>query len=211
MITGHTGLFISLEGIEGAGKSTHTSYIAELLQQDGRQVIVTREPGGTVLGEQIRNLLLQHNTLNISATSELLLMFAARVQHISEIIRPALAQGKIVICDRFTDSSYAYQGGGRGIATEHICTLNDIIHADLKPDLTLLFDVQVTTGLERAKKASAADRFESESMEFFTAVRAAYLKIAAAEPERVKIINAEQNIDAVQTEIKRLMKNLGLC
>jgi len=211
MITAHTGLFITLEGIEGAGKSTHISYVAELLHQDDQQVLVTREPGGTALGEQIRNLLLQHNTLNISAESELLLMFAARVQHVAEIIRPALAQGKTVICDRFTDSSYAYQGGGRGIATDHICKLVDLVHADLKPDLTLLFDVQVTTGLERAKKMAAADRFESETLEFFTAVRAAYLKIAAAEPERVKIINAEQNIDAVQAEIKRLMKNLDLC
>ena len=211
MSKGHTGLFITLEGIEGAGKSTHAEYIADLLKQHGHQVLVTREPGGTALGEQVRTILLQHNALNISAMSELLLLFAARAQHLSEVIHPALAQGKTVICDRFTDSSYAYQGGGREIPPDHICTLSNIVHPDLKPDLTLLFDLTVATGLDRAKAATNADRFESETIEFFNAVRDAYLKIAAAETERIRIIDAEQDIETIQTEIRQLMKNLGLC
>jgi dTMP kinase len=207
----HTGLFITLEGIEGAGKSTHALYIADLLQQAGRQVLVTREPGGTELGEQIRNILLEQKTLNISAVTELLLMFAARAQHLSQVILPALANNKVVICDRFTDSSFAYQGGGRGVSSELICKLIKIVHPDLKPDLTLLFDIQVNTGLDRARTKSETDRFESEATEFFTEVRNEYHKIARTEPERVKIINADYDIVTVQTEIKQLMKNLELC
>lgn len=207
----HKGFFITLEGIEGAGKTTHATYIADLLQQHGRQVVVTREPGSTAFGEQVRAILLQHNALNINAMSELLLMFAARAQHLSEVIHPALAQGKTIICDRFTDSSYAYQGGGRKISFEHIGTLSNIVHPDLKPDLTLLFDLSVATGLTRAKAATEADRFESETIGFFDAVRDAYLKIAAAEPERIRVIDAEQDIETIQFEIKRLMVNFGLC
>ena len=205
------GYFITLEGIEGAGKSTHATFIAGLLRQHGHQVLVTREPGGTAFGEQIRTILLQQKSLNINAMSELLLLFAARAQHVSGIIHPALAQGKTVICDRFTDSSVAYQGGGRGIPHEHINALGNIVHPDLKPDLTLLFDLTAATGLARAKATAAADRFESESVEFFTAVRDAYLKMAAAEPGRIKIINAEQDIETVQNEIRQLINNLDLC
>ena len=207
----HNGLFITLEGIEGAGKSTHAAYMAELLLQHGHQVLVTREPGGTAFGEQVRAILLQHNALNINAMSELLLMFAARAQHIAEIIRPALEQGKTVICDRFTDSSYAYQGGGRKISPGPIRVLANLVHPQLNPDITLLFDVTVETGLARVKAVTEADRFESETMDFFTAVRGAYLEIAAAAQERVKIINAEQDIESVQAEIRQIMKNLDLC
>ena len=211
MSNSHKGFFITLEGIEGAGKSTHATYMADLLQQHGHQVLVTREPGGTAFGEQIRTILLQHNALNINAMSELLLMFAARAQHLAEIILPALAQGKTVLCDRFTDSSFAYQGGGRGIPSEFIYTLSNVVHPDLKPDLTLLFDLAPATGLGRAKAATTADRFESETIDFFNAVRSAYLKIAADEPERIRIVDAEQDIESIQTEIKQMMNHLGLC
>ena len=211
MSNSHKGFFITLEGIEGAGKSTHATYMADLLQQHGHQVLVTREPGGTAFGEQIRAILLLHNALNINAMSELLLMFAARAQHLAEIILPALAQGKTVLCDRFTDSSFAYQGGGRGIPSEFIYTLSNVVHPDLKPDLTLLFDLAPATGLGRAKAATTADRFESETIDFFNAVRSAYLKIAADEPERIRIVDAEQDIESIQTEIKQMMNHLGLC
>lgn len=207
----HKGIFITLEGIEGAGKSTHAAYLAELLQEHGHKVLVTREPGGTALGEQVRAILLQHNALNINAMSELLLMFAARAQHVAEIIRPALAQGKTVICDRFTDSSYAYQGGGRKISSEHIRILANLVHPQLTPGLTLLFDVKAETGLARVKAVTEADRFESENMSFFTAVRAAYLELAEAEPDRIKIINAGQGLVAIQTEIRRIMEDHNLC
>ena len=206
----HKGIFITLEGIEGAGKSTHAAYLADLLQQHGHKVLVTREPGGTAFGEQVRAILLQHNALNINAMSELLLMFAARAQHIAEIIRPALAQGKTVICDRFTDSSYAYQGGGRKISFEHIRMLANLVHPQLTPGLTLLFDVKAETGLARVKAIAKADRFESENMDFFTAVRTSYLELAEAEPDRIKIINADQGVDVIQTEIRQIMEDHNL-
>ena len=210
MSKGHQGLFITLEGIEGAGKSTHAAYVADLFQQHGHEVLVTREPGGTAFGEQIRTILLQHNTLKINALSELLLMFAARAQHLSEVIHPALAQGKTVICDRFTDSSYAYQGGGRNIPTAQIHILASLVHPHLNPDVTLLFDVTVETGLARANVVTEADRFESETLEFFTAVRDVYLKMAAAEPDRIKIVNAEQDLDSVQADLRQLLEHLDL-
>ena len=206
----HKGIFITLEGIEGAGKSTHAAYLADLLQQHGHKVLVTREPGGTAFGEQVRAILLQHNALNINAMSELLLMFAARAQHIAEIIRPALAQGKTVICDRFTDSSYAYQGGGRKISFEHIRMLANLVHPQLTPGLTLLFDVKAETGLARVKAIAKADRFESENMDFFTAVRTSYLELAETEPDRIKIINADQGVDVIQTEIRQIMEDHNL-
>ena len=205
------GIFISLEGIEGAGKSTHLSFIASQLEKSGREVLSTREPGGTPLGEQIRHILLLQKPMAIDSMSELLLMFAARAQHIREIIRPALQNGQIVLCDRFTDSSYAYQGGGRGIPAETILQLARMVQADLKPDITLLFDVPVTTGLERACKDRVADRFEKETIEFFQTVRNTYLTIAEAEPERVKIINTDTDIDTVQSRIRKILQISGLC
>ena len=205
------GIFISLEGIEGAGKSTHLSFIASQLEKSGREVLSTREPGGTPLGEQIRHILLLQKPMAIDSMSELLLMFAARAQHIREIIRPALHNGQIVLCDRFTDSSYAYQGGGRGIPAETISQLARIVQADLKPDITLLFDVPVVTGLERACKNREADRFEKETIAFFQTVRNTYLTIAESEPERVKIINTDTDIDTVQSRISEILQNSGLC
>ncbi|MBM2829242.1 MAG: dTMP kinase [Gammaproteobacteria bacterium] len=206
-----SGKFITLEGIEGAGKSTHMPFISSLLQVMGKEIVMTREPGGTSLGEEIRNTLLMQKSFEISGNTELLLMFAARQQHLEEIIYPALNKGKTVLCDRFTDSSYAYQGGGRGIETDKICQLVQLVHPDLKPDLTLLFDLPVEVGLARANMRDLIDRFESETINFFQSVRNAYLKIADAEPNRVKVIDATANIKAVQNAIKTILKEQGLC
>jgi dTMP kinase len=207
----NNGLFITLEGIEGAGKSTQVSFIADLLKEAGKDVVITREPGSTELGDQIRNILLMQKTLSISGNAELLLMFAARAQHLEQVIRPALNAGKTVLCDRFTDSTYAYQGGGRGIEQEKISKLVELVHPDLQPDLTLLFDLPVETGLARVCPAREADRFESETISFFDSVRSAYLRIAGAEPGRIKIINAESDVNTVQNMIKKIMKKSGLC
>ena len=205
-------LFITLEGIEGAGKSTHMPYIADLLQSSSNMdVVCTREPGGTLLGEKIRDTLLTSTMVDISCEAELLLMFAARAQHLNEVIRPALAEGKTVLCDRFTDSSYAYQCGGRGIEREKICQLVQWVHADLKPDLTLLFDLPVEIGLARAKSRNIADRFESETVNFFQSARDVYLKIAEMEPDRVKVIDAGVDIEAVKIKIKNVLKENSLC
>jgi dTMP kinase len=205
------GLFVTLEGIEGAGKSTHIPYIADLFQNAEKEVVITREPGGTTLGENIRDTLLAKDEYRISGQAELLLMFAARAQHLQEIIYPALNQGKVVLCDRFTDSSYAYQCGGRGIASSDVCQLIELIHPELKPDLTMLFDLPVELGLARANNRGNTDRFESEASTFFQPVRNAYLKIAEAEPSRVKIIDAAQSIESVQKEILKVLKEQNLC
>jgi thymidylate kinase len=204
-------LFITLEGMEGAGKSTHMEFMAGLLTATGKEVIVTREPGGTALGDQIRNILLQQNLIPINGMTELLMMFAARAQHVQQIIKPALQQGKTVICDRFTDSSYAYQGGGRGIPANTITRLARIVHPGLRPDLTLLFDLPVETGLQRAHRGRVADRFESEPVIFFQAVRKTYLQIADSDPDRVKIINADMDVASVQSRIRQVLENEGLC
>lgn len=200
------GRFITIEGTEGVGKTTNIEFINSLLQQAGREVVLTREPGGTPIGEDIRGLLLGHKHDGMSDDTELLLMFAARAEHLHKVIRPALAVGKDVLCDRFTDATYAYQGGGRGIAVEHIAVLENWVQADLRPDLTLLLDVPVATGLERAGKRSAPDRFEKEKHEFFERVRAMYLQRAQAEPERYRIIDASQPLDAVQLQIRTALQ-----
>ncbi len=206
------GFFITLEGIEGAGKSTHIPFITDLIKKAGREIITTREPGGTVLGEKIRDILLSDGSLTINNDTELLLMFAARSQHLHEVIRPALADNKTVLCDRFTDSSYAYQSGGRKIDSEQIYQLVELVHSDLKPDMTLLFDLPVELGLSRVnERNNKTDRFESETTAFFQSVRDAYLTIADAEPERVKIIDAAADIESVQDEIKRLLEEQGAC
>ncbi len=205
------GKFITLEGIEGAGKSTAVNRVADLITRTGRDVLVTREPGGTDLGEQIRHILLMQKTLNISAPAELLLMFAARAQHLVQVIRPALNAGKIVICDRFTDSTRAYQGGGRGLSMELIEQLAGIVHPDLQPDLTLLLDVPAETGLRRARQLAEADRFESEAITFFESARKIYLQIAAHEPHRVKVIDASQTIEKVLEQISNCLRQAHLC
>ncbi len=205
------GLFITLEGIEGVGKSTHAVFIAELLQNNGHEVTLTREPGGTETGEAIREILLHHKVENIADATELLLIFSARAQHLDEVIRPALAKNISIVCDRFTDATYAYQGGGRGLGKDKVRLLEDWVQEGLKPDLTLLFDAPVATGLSRAKKRSTADRFESETIAFFEQVRSTYLDIARAEPERVYVIDAAQSLQQVQADISELFKRKGLC
>ncbi len=195
------GKFITLEGIEGAGKSSCIKVVKELLEQTGHDVLVTREPGGTLVGEDLRELLLGHKHTGMADDTELMLMFAARAEHLRSKIEPALRNGQWVLCDRFTDASYAYQGGGRGLDVHRIHQLEDWVQQGLKPDLTLLLDLPVATGLERAGKRSAPDRIESETISFFQRVRDAYLQIAAAEPGRVKIIDASREFSAVADQL----------
>jgi len=199
------GKFITVEGIEGAGKSTNLAFIQQLLEAAGREVLFTREPGGTPLGEEVRALLLGHKHDGMSDDAELLFMFGARAEHLAQKIRPALETGTWVLCDRFTDATYAYQGGGRGIERERIQMLEQWVQGDLRPDLTLLLDLPVETGLERAGKRSAPDRFESQASHFFNAVRQEYLDIAAAEPGRVKVADASQPLAAVQAQIETVI------
>ena len=199
------GKFITVEGIEGAGKSTNLDLIRELLVKSGLEVLFTREPGGTPLGESIRELLLGHKHDGMADEAELLLMFSARAEHLLHKIRPALETGVWVLCDRFTDATYAYQGGGRGIEAGRIRVLEEWVQGDLRPDLTLVLDLPVETGLERAGKRSAPDRFESEAARFFEQVRQAYLTIAEAEPGRVKVIDASLPLPEVQAQIKSVI------
>lgn len=199
------GKFITLEGVDGAGKSTHVGFVAEWLRRQGREVIVTREPGGTPLGETLRELLLHRD---MDADTELLLMFAARQQHLAELILPALARGAWVVSDRFTDASYAYQCGGRGIAAERVAALEAWVQRGFSPDLTLLFDVPAEVAEARRSSARVADRFEQEAGSFFNRVRDAYLERARAEPRRVRVLDAQHAIEAVQGEIARLLQEL---
>ncbi|OGT19724.1 MAG: dTMP kinase [Gammaproteobacteria bacterium RBG_16_57_12] len=202
------GKFITLEGSEGAGKSTNLAFIRQLLEQAGRQVIVTREPGGTPLGEQIRSLLLNHHKDAMTSDTELLLMFAARAQHIAQVIRPALSAGNYVLCDRFTDATYAYQGGGRGIDSMRIAALEAWVQGDLRPDLTIYLDVPVEIGLARAGARSNPDRFESEEQDFFVRVRARYLDMARRFPLRYRVIDASQPLEAVQRQLAKVLSDV---
>ncbi|MCU7796162.1 MAG: dTMP kinase [Candidatus Thiodiazotropha sp. (ex Myrtea spinifera)] len=201
------GRFITVEGGEGAGKSSNLAFVQSLLEAAGKKVLFTREPGGTPLGESIRELLLGHKHTGMADETELLLMFAARAEHLHRKILPALESGTWVLCDRFTDASYAYQGAGRGIARNRIAILESYVQGDLRPDLTLLLDLPVKTGLERAGNRSAPDRFEKEAMDFFEKVRQGYLNIAADEPERVRIIDASPVLDQVQAQISHVVKD----
>ncbi|MCL5801852.1 MAG: dTMP kinase [Gammaproteobacteria bacterium] len=202
------GRFITIEGMEGAGKSTCIGYIRDTLIHAGKQVIVTREPGGTGLSEEIRDLLLAHRQEGVTVETETLLMFAARAEHLARVIRPALAAGQWVLCDRFTEATYAYQGGGRGLARERIEVLEQWLQDDLRPDIVLLLDIPVRLGLERAAQRSARDRFESEDPAFFERVRAAYLDQAHRHPQRFRIIDASGELAQVQHQIKRAMDEL---
>ncbi len=201
-------MFITLEGGEGAGKSTNLEFVRQWLQRAGRDVVVTREPGGTELGERVRDILLHRRELQISAESEMLLMFAARAEHIARVIRPALAAGKIVLCDRFTDATYAYQGGGRWIPAERIAEIETWVQGDLRPDLTLLFDLPVEAGRQRAGQRSEPDRFEQENDDFFTRVRATYLARAKREPGRVRVIDAGQSREDVGRQIAAVLQEV---
>jgi dTMP kinase len=200
------GIFITLEGGEGAGKSTNLAFIRQWLERAGRTVVVTREPGGTELGERVREILLHSRALSITPESELLLMFAARAEHIARVIRPALAEGKVVLCDRFTDASYAYQGGGRGMAAARIEVIENWVQGNLRPDLTLLLDIPVESGRERAGQRSAPDRFEQENNDFFGRVRAVYLARAAQGPGRIRIVDASQPLAQVEQQISVVLK-----
>ena len=200
------GLFITLEGGEGAGKSTNLVFIRQWLHREGREVVVTREPGGTELGERVRDILLHSTHLHITPESEMLLMFAARSEHITKVIRPALAAGKVVLCDRFTDATYAYQGGGRGLSPERIAAIENWVQGDLRPDLTLLFDVPVEAGRERAGQRSEPDRFEREENDFFTRARKTYLDRAAREPARMRVIDASRALEQVERQIAAVLQ-----
>jgi dTMP kinase len=200
------GRFVTLEGIEGVGKSTQAARLATLLGERGIAHVVTREPGGTPLAEKIRDLVLGAGPERLPDAGELLLMFAARAVHLANFIEPHLAAGRWVICDRFTDATYAYQGAGRGMAEEGIRQLELLVQGERRPDLTLLIDLPVHVGLARARarraaKADDADRFERERTEFFERVRGAYLARAAAEPERIAVIDGAQDVGTVAAAI----------
>ncbi len=201
------GLFITFEGGEGAGKSTMIERARDYFQARGREVLLTREPGGTRLSERIRELVLGQEFPELCAEAELLLVFAARAQHITEVLRPALLQGKVVLCDRFTDASWAYQGGGRGQSAEFIAMLEKTVQVELQPDLTLLLDLPVATGLERMLARGEIDRIEQESLGFFERVRTAYLQRAEQFPQRFRVIDASQGITAVWDDIERNLEN----
>lgn len=194
------GLFITLEGGEGAGKSVNLEWCGEYARARGREAVLTREPGGTPLGERLRALLL-HSETPLATDTELMLMFAARMQHLTDVIRPALRAGKVVICDRFTDASFAYQGGGRGVPAARIAGLEEWVQQGLTPDRTLLFDLPVEVGLARARKRASADRIEREDAAFFARVRAAYLARAQADPGRFRLVDAAQSLTAVQRQL----------
>jgi dTMP kinase len=200
------GKFITIEGGEGAGKSTMMDYLAGWLNSHGHEVLRTREPGGTVLAEKIRAILLDDQHAELSAPAELLLVFASRAQHLEELIRPALARGKTVLCDRFTDASWAYQGGGRQMPDEWIAALEQMVHGDLQPDLTLLLDLPVEQGLQRASQRGEADRFEQESRMFFERVRRAYRARAKSDPKRFEIIDASGEVNQVWLQIESVLE-----
>lgn len=193
------GKFITVEGVEGVGKSTNAVFVREQIQQAGFEVIVSREPGGTATGERIRSILLDKKEHQMTALTELLLMFAARSQHIEQVIRPALERGAWVLSDRFTDSSFAYQGGGRQLAPSVIEQLQDLVVGDCRPDLVLILDLDVETGLARASRRSAADRFELEQQAFFERVRNTFLE--RSKLPGYQLIDASQPLEAVQQEI----------
>ena len=200
----NSGVFITLEGIEGVGKSTAVATVADTMRGLGRDVVVTREPGGTPLGEKIRALLLAPESKAMCTTTELLLMFAARAQHLAQVIEPALDAGQCVVCDRFTDATYAYQGGGRGLDLERIRLLEEWVHGDLQPDLTLYLDVPADVAFQRLTDR-ALDRIEQEEAEFFARVRDAYLQRAAAEP-RIEIIDASVSLQAVGAAVEQTIR-----
>lgn len=206
------GLFITLEGPEGAGKSTNRDFIASRLRERGVEVLLTREPGGTPLAERIRELLLAPSDESMAVDTELLLMFAARAQHLDRVIRPALEAGQVVLCDRFTDATYAYQGGGRGVSMARIAELERFVQGSLRPDLTLVFDLPVEVGLQRAAARGRLDRFEQEDRSFFDAVRQTYLERAAQAPERYRVIDAAKPLADVQFYLDALLPELlGRC
>lgn len=204
------GKLITLEGGEGVGKSTNLAFVKQYLESAGVELVVTREPGGTEVAEKIRTLLLTPSDEPITELAELLLVFAARAQHVEQLIKPALERGAWVLCDRFIDATYAYQGGGRAMDLGVIATLERLVLADTRADLTLLLDLPVEIGMARASARAALDRFEQEQLSFFEAVRHTYLARAKAEPDRVAIIDASPALEQVQAQIEQALKALGV-
>lgn len=196
--------FITLEGIDGAGKSTHLNWLAERLRSQGKSVLVTREPGGTPLGESLRELLL-HQAMHLE--TEALLMFAARREHLDKVIIPALSEGTWVISDRFTDASFAYQGGGRGLDESKLEMLEQWVQQDLQPDLTLLFDVTLEVSRQRLSGNASLDRFEQEKQDFFQRVRDAYLRRAAQFPERIRVIDSGRALNEIQVDLEKIVSS----
>jgi dTMP kinase len=201
------GLFITIEGGEGVGKSTNIEFIKSTLEAQGLQCIVTREPGGTPLAEEIREVLIKNREEQVVTETELLLMFAARAQHLHQKILPALEAGIWVISDRFTDATYAYQSGGRGVSSDKVALLENFVQGEVRPDLTLLLDAPIEVGMARAKNRGKLDRFEEEASEFFNNVRNNYLSRAKAEPDRFKVIDATQSLELVQVDISKALAN----
>jgi dTMP kinase len=205
------GRFISLEGIDGAGKSTHAAWLKDAIAAQGHTVVATREPGGTALGEALRGLLLAHP---MTHDTEALLMFAARREHVAQVIAPALARGDWVLCDRFTDATFAYQGGGHGVAQARIAELENFIPVDCRPDLTILFDVPIDVSRERLDRAEAKgrslDKFEREEFAFFERVRKVYLERAALDPARFRVVNAARPIPEVRSDLAALLASLSI-
>ncbi len=203
-----TARFITIEGGEGVGKSTNIQFITQRLQEAGIDFVLTREPGGTPLAEKVRELLLNNHDEPVAEMTELLLIFASRAQHLARVIKPALAANKWVICDRFTDATYAYQGGGRGLERATIAELETLVQGTLRPDLTYLLDLPPSIGLARASKRAALDRFEQEQIAFFERVRACYLERAAQEPDRCVVIDASAPLAEVQSDILTHLESL---
>jgi dTMP kinase len=201
----HVGKFITLEGVDGAGKSTHIPYLAELIRRRGVEVVLTREPGGTTLGERLREILLHED---MSPETETLIMFAARCEHIEKVILPSLARGAWVISDRFTDASFAYQYGGRGVSPAKIEILEHWVQGELQPDLTLLFDVPVEVSSKRLRGTREPDRFEREDMVFFERIRNAYLQRAHRCPDRIRVIDANRPPDNIHKELEEIISTL---
>jgi|TARA_B110000240_G_scaffold36289_1_gene39767 dTMP kinase len=200
------GKFITIEGTEGVGKTTNMAFIEGWLEARKLPYISTREPGGTPLAEQVRELLLAPRAELVCSASELLLMFAGRAQHIDQVIEPALAEGRWILCDRFTDATYAYQGAGRKMGSDLIAELEILVQGSLRPDLTLILDIPVDIGLKRASARSDPDRFELEQVEFFERVRRGYLGIAEQDPDRCKLIDASQSLEQVQSQIANVLE-----
>lgn len=205
-MTNKRGVFLTLEGGEGVGKSTNHAFIAAWLRAQNIPFIETREPGGTPLAEDIRAMLLQPRSEKVAEKTELLLMFAARAQHLNAVIEPALAAGTWVLCDRFTDASYAYQGFGRGLDLHVIEVLETLVQAELKPDVTVLLDADPRVGMARAAQRSAADRIEQEQLSFFDRVREGYLARVAADPQRFIVIDAERELEQVQSALEQALE-----
>ena len=203
-----SGVFITFEGVEGGGKTTNINFIADELQAVGVNILLTREPGGTEVSEAIRKILLSKELPSMHQDTELLLMFAARAEHLQKKILPALAQGTWVLCDRFTDASYAYQGAGRGIAVERIATLENWVQGDCRPDYTFLFDLDAETGLNRVRSRGETDRIEQENIDFFNRIREKYLAMAEQYAQRYRVINAQLPLPKVQQQVSTALSDI---